>query len=227
MSVSSRSITIAVAAAAAVGVTSCAHTSAPPSEKVVLSVTGLDCAECGDAIIAELRKEAGVREAAFDRRKVEVTVSAAPGTAPARLTAAVARAGYAATVGPGRGAYLPSVEFPPGSDVVFLTKTGDDVGDLARQLVPGKFTVFDFYAEWCGPCREVDGHMKKLLAERPDVAYRKLNIVDWDTPLAQRHLGSAAELPFLVVHGPDGSRRGVVTGLHLDRLDALLGGGRP
>jgi hypothetical protein len=68
--------------------------------------------------------------------------------------------------------------------------------------------------------------MRDVLGRRKDVAYRKLNVVDWDSPLAKRYLSRVPDLPFVVVYGPDGRRLGEVSGLHIDRLDALLGGAR-
>jgi thiol-disulfide isomerase/thioredoxin len=213
-----------VFAVAALLFAACAHGGAAPAgNEVVLSVTGLDCAECFDMIAAELEKEAGVAKVTFDKVRVEVHAWAAPGTDPARLVAAVERAGYHASVGAGDGAYVAAVGFPPSADVQFLAKTGEDVPALAQRLAPAKLTVFDFYADWCAPCRQVDDHMKQVLATRADIAYRKLNIVDWDTPLAKRYMASIAELPYLIVYAADGRRLGEVSGLHLDKLDALLG----
>ncbi len=199
----------------------CAHGSGR-TVPVILSVTGLDCVECFDEIATELKKEVGVRDVKFDRTRVEITTLATPGTDPQRLMAAVERAGFHATVGPGHGAYLASAQFPATMDVQFVTRTGEYVPDLGAYVAPGKMTVVDLYAEWCGPCRDLDEHLRKTLAARPDVALRKLNIVDWDSPLAKRFLTNVTELPYVVVYGAAGQRLGEVSGLHTDKLDALL-----
>lgn len=93
---------------------------------------------------------------------------------------------------------------PDGADVVHLSRMGEDVLDLAAHVAPGKVTVFDYYAFWCGPCKAVDAYIYGLLARRTDVAYRKLNIYTWDSPLAQRALARASGLPYVVVYGRDG-----------------------
>lgn len=194
---------------------------ARPDRVQVFSIQDADCGKCGDEIKDELKKVAGVRKAEFDVHKVELTVRLDDGVPDAEVIAAVERAGLRAVVGPGQGSYLPAPEYPPGADVVFLTRDGSAVGPLDRLRAPGKYTVFDVYAEWCGPCRVIDERLRELAAARPDLAVRKLDVVDFDTPLA-RELGARFEaLPYVVVFSPAGKRTDIV-GLDLRRLDRAL-----
>jgi thiol-disulfide isomerase/thioredoxin len=103
-----------------------------------------------------------------------------------------------------------------------VATNGEDVPDLKPMLAPGKVTVVDFSAIWCEPCRKLDDHMAKLLESRKDVAYRKLDIGDWDTPLAQRYLKNIAALPYVIVYGPSGAKVQDVAGLDLPGLDAAI-----
>jgi thiol-disulfide isomerase/thioredoxin len=125
----------------------------------------------------------------------------------------------------------PDLSFEPlptlatGADLKKLSAQGEDVPDLAAHAVPGKVTVFDFYADWCPPCRKVDAHVYGLLNQRQDIAYRKLNVVSWDSPLAQRYLGGVPNLPHLIVYGRDGRPVRSVTGLNLSELDAAISEG--
>lgn len=125
----------------------------------------------------------------------------------------------------------PDLSFEPlpvlgeGADLRKLSEAGEDVPELGAHAVKGKVTVFDFYADWCPPCRKVDAHMYGLLNGRTDVAYRKLNVVSWDTPLAKRYLGGVPNLPHLVVFGKDGREVGRVTGLDLGALDKAIAEG--
>ena len=121
--------------------------------------------------------------------------------------------------------FEPLPELPPGADLRRLSQQGEDVPDLAAHAVPGKVTVFDFYADWCPPCRKVDAHMYRLLAQRGDVAYRKLNVVSWDSPLARRYLQQVENLPHLVIYGKDGRRVRSLTGLELPALDEAIARG--
>ena len=119
---------------------------------------------------------------------------------------------------------LPPPKPPEGADFQRLVEDGHDVAAL--DAVPGKITLFDFYADWCGPCRRVDEHVFALLKARGDVAYRKLNIVSWETPLAKHFLAGVASLPYVIVYGKDGKLAGKMVGLKLDELDRAIGAAR-
>lgn len=122
----------------------------------------------------------------------------------------------------------PVPTMPAGADVAELSRAGEDVPALETHLVAGKVTLFDFYAVWCSPCRQIDAHVADLLTKRNDVAVRKLNVVSWETPLAARYLKTVTDLPYLVVYGKDGRRVRGISGLDLGALDrAIAEAGRP
>jgi thiol-disulfide isomerase/thioredoxin len=106
-----------------------------------------------------------------------------------------------------------------------LSADGSAVGKLDNLRVPDKYTVFDVYAEWCGPCRFVDARLREVVAARKDVAVRKLNVVDFDTPLA-KELGARLEvLPYVIVFDPAGKRTDI-QGADFGKLDRALGAPR-
>ncbi len=118
--------------------------------------------------------------------------------------------------------FEPLPKLPESADIAWLSKSGEDVPDLGAHAVRGKVTVFDFYAEWCNACRKVDGHVYKRLAAGDRLAYRKLNIVEWESALGQRYLKSVPSLPFVVVYGKDGTRVAQLSGADLAKLDAAI-----
>ena len=189
----------------------------------VYSVQGADCASCAEDIKGQLKKVKGVKKVDFDKHAVELTIRMADGVSDQAVLDAIARSGEGmkGIVGRGQGAYLAVPEFPPGTDVQLLTRDGSAVGPLEKLAVPGKYTVFDVFAEWCGPCRVVDERLREVVARRTDVAIRKLNVRDFDTPLALE-LGPAFEtLPYVVVLTPKGKRIEVV-GTDFEALDKAL-----
>ena len=159
------------------------------------------------------------------RRPVRCARASAAGRssrASRTLVALLALASSAAGAAAVRRAPGPLAGYPPGADVAVLTSDGSAVGPLYRLRVRGKYTAFDVYAEWCAPCRVVDARLREIVAQRKDVAVRKLNVVNFDTPLA-RELGPRFDsLPYVVVFGPDG-RRTEIMGADIPRLDAALG----
>jgi thiol-disulfide isomerase/thioredoxin len=188
----------------------------------VYSIQKADCGDCGAEVQAQLKKAKGIRKSSFDRYKVELTVTLADGVRDDVVLAAAERAHLVAVVGPGHGAYLPHATYPAGADVRVLTNRGDDVGPLEALRVTGKYTVFDVYADWCGPCRIVDGQLRDVIAKRTDIAVRKLNVVSFDTPLAKRLGARLKALPYVIVFAPDGKRTELV-GVDLKKLNAALG----
>lgn len=91
--------------------------------------------------------------------------------------------------------------------------TGLDIADLGKpgeavDLVPvtGKITVFDFWAEWCKPCKVLEPALVEIARAHPDVvAIRRIDTVDWDSAAVARHLTPKGfNLPHLKVFDPSG-----------------------
>jgi len=114
-------------------------------------------------------------------------------------------------------------KLPEDADVRWLSQAGEDVPSLDAHAVNGKVTVFDFYAEWCAACRKVDGHIyKKIASGDRSLAYRKMNLVAWESPLAERYVKDVPSLPFVVIYGRSGRRFATLHGADLAALDRAL-----
>jgi thiol-disulfide isomerase/thioredoxin len=109
------------------------------------------------------------------------------------------------------------------ADIAWVSKAGEDVPTLDAHAVKGKVTVFEFYAEWCAACRKVDGHVyKRLAAGDGNLAYRKLNLVAWESPLARHYVHDVPALPYVVIYGADGKKFTALHGADLAALDKAL-----
>src|SRR3989441_6235212 len=120
-------------------------------------------------------------------------------------------------------ALLGAYEFnraPRGEADVSIIAHGEKV-DLQAHAVPGKYTVFDFYAVWCPPCRALSPALERLASRNTGkLAIRKVDIVDWTMPVAEQY--GIEELPYLVLF--DGTGRKLAAGEAVfDELDRLFG----
>lgn len=193
------------------------------ARKTVVSLDKIDCSDCGDEIVADMRTRPGVYDAQFDRKRAEVVVVAAPTfDVFTEVRKLAAQDGFEAILGAGQGRYLEHLPFPEGADVVTVIKDGSDVADIQPHLAAGKVTIVDFSATWCGPCRKVDEHMVKVFTARNDLAYRRFDIVEWDSPLAKHYLANVPQLPYVVVYDKQGKPIDRITGLDLARIDKAI-----
>jgi thiol-disulfide isomerase/thioredoxin len=89
-----------------------------------------------------------------------------------------------------------------GGDVEDVVHAGEAA---ALDPVPSKWTVYDFWAEWCEACKGLERDLRALAARDPRVAVRRVNIVDFDSPISKRELPGVSLLPRLRLVAPDGS----------------------
>ncbi len=188
---------------------------------VVLSLTDITCAECGMRSVAALSAQPGVATAEFDKGAAEVKVHFdAARILPGDMVKILLGQNVKASIGGGHGHYLAAQKFAENADIQWISH--GNVVDVDAAAVAGKVTVVDFGAAWCGPCRDVDADLAELLPKTPDLALRKVDIGDWDTPVAKQHLQNISGLPFVLVYAKNGKRIAAIAGLHLDQLHAAI-----
>jgi thiol-disulfide isomerase/thioredoxin len=88
----------------------------------------------------------------------------------------------------------------PAGDVQVVARGGEVA--LAEHLVAGKFTLIDFYADWCPNCRRLNPIVEEIAARTPALAVRKINVLSWDSPVARQH--GVTALPRLLLYDPQG-----------------------
>ena len=196
--------------------------SAHASRSQIFSIQNVEDVQAGERIAAAVERTSGVQRARFGKLRAELAVTLAGTTGDDVVLRVITAAGYHVTSGAGRGSYAPQPGYPAGADVRVVTNDGSLVGPLEQLRVAGKYTVLDVYAVWCGPCHMIDARLRELCAARRDIAVRKLNVVDFDTPLAGQLGPAFTALPHLIVFTPSG-RRFEFEGYDLKRLDFALG----
>jgi len=112
----------------------------------------------------------------------------------------------------------------PRAPKVLVIANGGQVVDLPALLVPGGITVVDFYADWCPPCRVISPQLEALSARDPQVFLRKIDIVNWESPVtAQFKLSS---IPSIRVFNSAGKAVGSPTH-RIDEVRRNLEAARP
>jgi thioredoxin-like negative regulator of GroEL len=81
--------------------------------------------------------------------------------------------------------------------------------NLEDYLAARKITIFDFYSDYCRPCREMEPYLEALHTRRDGFAVVIINVnrrgvrgIDWNSPVARQfQLGS---IPYLIIYNEDG-----------------------
>jgi copper chaperone CopZ len=187
---------------------------AATADTLTFKVVGIDCPKCAPPIIKALTAVEGVKSARVDANGKTATVDVPAGFDREKLRAAVDDAGFVA-VFPGEKAK--EIEPLPAAVAAKLdVRTFADGRrvDLARALAPGKVTILDFYADWCGPCRVLEARLQHLMnGSKPDLAVRRVNIGKWDNDAAKQATElRAVALPYIRVYDARGNFVTAVTG---------------
>jgi thiol-disulfide isomerase/thioredoxin len=201
--------------------------SALSAETFSFTVIGIDCAACAPPIVKTLQSVAGVTNPRVDTKKSIATVDIPPGFDKNKIREAVIASGFG-VVFPGEKPKSGIDALP--EDVVrtldIKTDTSGRRADIAKLVVPGKITIIDFYADWCGPCRVLENRLEHLMAggRRNELAIRRLNIGKWDNALAKQatHEFKLEALPYIRVYDRKGQFVQAVTGGMWDEVLASL-----
>ena len=70
-------------------------------------------------------------------------------------------------------------------------------------VVPNKYTVFMFYADWCAPCGPLKEKLSELANRVNNMALREINIIDFENPLVKYY--NLPAIPYFLIYGPDGN----------------------
>jgi thiol-disulfide isomerase/thioredoxin len=81
--------------------------------------------------------------------------------------------------------------------------------NLQDHLVKGKTVIFDFFSQYCPPCRRISPLLNKLAEKRSDIVVIKVDInrkdvtgIDWASPVAQQY--QLQGIPHFKIYSPEG-----------------------
>ena len=92
--------------------------------------------------------------------------------------------------------------------------------DVNQHLVIGNVTVIDFYADWCGPCRQFSPSLEQMARDDPEIALRKIDIVNWKTAVVQQF--NVHSIPQVNVYDRSGRLVGTVLGTDLEKVKSYV-----
>ena len=191
------------------------------ASSLTFKVLGIDCAKCAPPVKKALAAVPGVTSVRVDTKAQTATIE---GNADrAKIHEALANAGFEAELpGEQRSDFAPlsPAELAKLDIAVFDGKTKVDV---AKALAPGKITIVDFYADWCGPCTVLERRLERYMAAHPNIALRRVDIGKWNNAAARQATSfGATALPYVRVYAPNGKLAAAVTGGMWDEmLDAM------
>lgn len=183
------------------------------SNTLTFTVIGIDCAMCAKPVTSAIESVSGVANVHLDWKAGRATVDVPPNFDRNQIRTALTNAGFDAVF---PGETRKEIE-PLPADVVkrldIVAYPGTSRLDLAKTVVPGKITIVDFYADWCGPCRVLETRIERLMNADQSIALRRVNIGKWDNAAAKQATELHAEaLPYIRVYDAKGNFVSAVTG---------------
>ncbi len=88
--------------------------------------------------------------------------------------------------------------------------------DISKHLALGNVTIVDYYADWCGPCKQVSPALEQLAKSDSEIALRKVDIVDWTSAVAKQY--KISSIPRVEIYGRKGELVGTVTGASAEQV---------
>jgi len=81
--------------------------------------------------------------------------------------------------------------------VLYRLKSDNDVEEV---LDSKKLIVIKFTAKWCGPCKKIEPHFKKLSVKYPEVIFCKINVDKLDDHHLTQQVRSLPTFMFFYHH---------------------------
>jgi len=187
------------------------------------SVEGMTCQSCANTATATLLGVKGVKRAHVDFTTKKATVKVKPEVTEQQIKEAIKAKTNFEVLLPGEELVKPLTEEEKKNADMTVIKGGNKM-NFKDHLAPGKITIFDFYADWCGPCRVFSPKVERLLLKYPNVALKKVDIVDWKSELSKQltKIYKMPALPFTLIFDDKGNLLGKVEGNKIEEVEQII-----
>lgn len=105
-----------------------------------------------------------------------------------------------------------------------ITIKGGGKIKIKDHLSSGKITIFDFYADWCAPCRVFSPKVEHFIKNNPNIALRKVDIVNWKSEISKQLTKNykMPALPFTLIFSAKGKLLGKVEGNRIEEVKFIV-----
>jgi copper chaperone CopZ len=182
------------------------------------SVAGMSCADCAQNATKVLKKIGGVRTVTIDFASQHAILTATREISREQVEEALGTFGFEARF-PGDTIVQPLSEEEK-AELDIATASHGEAFELAHHLAAGKITLFDYYADWCGPCHLLTPKLERLLLKYDDLALRTVDISTWESEAAQQ--ANLPGLPYVRIYGPQGKLLGSVQGNQIQEVEEVI-----
>ena len=190
------------------------------------NIAGLACDSCAATATEALQKMPGVTKATVTFATRRARVESTRRIEDAEFRASLAKFGYEARFP--KDPVVPPLTAAESAQLDIKVASHGDAFEIRKHLARGKYTIFDFWAEWCGPCHVLTPKIERLVQERSNVALRTIDLKQWDSPAGRQATKEfkVPGLPYVRVYGPDGKFVGEVVGNDIEKIKQLVEGGK-
>ena len=192
-------------------------------EKVQFKVEGWSCQSCANSTAAALNKMKGVSQAqaTFDNSSVILTTDGS--VTEEELRTLIADLNFQAFF-EGDEKPVPLTEAERKGLDIQVVKGGDKI-KFQDYLTEGKLTIFDFYADWCGPCKLFTPKLERLVLNNPkELKLVQVDVVDWKSDIAKylTFKYQMPALPFALIFDEDGKMVAKITGNDIEAVEKAI-----
>jgi len=186
------------------------------------TVEGMTCDGCAQGLTEALQKIEGVESVSVDFNSKTAKVIATNEVTIQTIKAAVKDRNFEALFEDETLLKPLTEEEKKGLDIV-VVKGGGKI-KFKDHLAAGKITIFDFYADWCGPCRVFSPKVERFIKDNPNVSLRKVDIVTWKSELSKQLTKDyqMPALPFILIFDEKGKLLGKVEGNRMEEVASIV-----
>jgi copper chaperone CopZ len=189
---------------------------------LTFKVPSMDCAACARPVGRTLASIAGVSNVHVNPKEKTATVDVAERFDREVIREKLLNAGFFIQFADEKEPKLAPLPDDVLKTLDIATFDGSRPVDFNKVPVPGKITIVDVYADWCGPCKTIELRLQHFVQGK-NIAIRRINIGNWNTQFA-RHISSAfhfSAIPYLRVYDANGKLVGSVYGMWDELLDTV------